>query len=348
MAEIGLVLQGGGARGAYQIGVWRAMNEFCITPHISGVSGASVGALNGALFAIGDYEKARNIWENISPEQVFRKNFRLIGNVINFLDKIEAVPKTAEDDASVNTPLYIVPVVESLIKNLTAPEENPDANGLHDLILNNVDFNALRSFRGNVYAMCTPLNIIDLLKDGPKAFDLTKKSNSEILNILMASSALPFIFENVDIDGTRYIDGGIKYLGNNVPVKPLYDDGIRRFIVIYISDEKLRKKEMIDPEDYSDAEITSIIPGKNTEKLLEKPTSLLRFEKDYAKALIECGYCDAVSQLEPMCELGYSTENYFPVLKECRADEDKFFRKHIMNALPDDTASIILNYLRQI
>ena len=342
MGEIGLVLQGGGARGAYQIGVWRALNEFCVTPHIGGVSGSSVGALNGALFAMGDYEVAKNIWENISPEQVFRKNFRLLGNIINFLDNIEAAGK---DEA---LPPRIAPVVESLIKNLSAADENPSVDGLHDLILNNIDFGAVRRFPGSVYAMCTPLNIADLLKDGPTAFDLTQKTNSEILNILMASSALPFIFEDVRIDGTRYIDGGIKFLGNNVPVEPLYRDGMRNFIVVYISDEKLRKTEMIDPSDYPDAEITSVIPGKSAEKLMEKPTSLLRFEKDYAKALIECGYCDAVSQLEPMCELGYSNDKYFSVLKECRADENKFLRRHIIDALPGEAADFMLKILREV
>ena len=342
MGGIGLVLQGGGARGAYQIGVWRALNEFCITQHIDGVSGASVGALNGALFAMGDYETAKNIWENISPEQVFRKNFRLLGNIINFLDSIEPAGK---DDA---LPLRIMPMIESLIRNLSATNENPSVEGLHDLILNNIDFDAVRGFPGSVYAMCTPLNIADLLRDGPTAFDLTQKTNSEILNILMASSALPFIFEDVRIGGTRYIDGGIKFLGNNVPVEPLYNDGMRNFIVVYITDEKIRKNEMVDTSDYPDAEITSIIPGKAAEKLLEKPISLLRFEKDYAKALIECGYCDAVAQLEPMCELGYSNDKYFSVLKECKSDKNKFLRKHIIAALPGEAADFILRILREV
>ena len=44
--EYGIVLEGGGARGAYQIGAWKALKEAGI--RIKGISGASVGALNSA------------------------------------------------------------------------------------------------------------------------------------------------------------------------------------------------------------------------------------------------------------------------------------------------------------
>ena len=46
--EYGLVLAGGGVRGAYQIGVWKALKELKIK--VSAVSGVSIGAVNGALF----------------------------------------------------------------------------------------------------------------------------------------------------------------------------------------------------------------------------------------------------------------------------------------------------------
>ena len=59
----GLVLEGGGARGAYQIGAWRALKEAGIA--ISGIAGTSVGALNGALVCMDDLERAERIWKNI-------------------------------------------------------------------------------------------------------------------------------------------------------------------------------------------------------------------------------------------------------------------------------------------
>ena len=66
--QYGLVLEGGGARGAYQIGAWMALRQAGI--RIKGIAGASVGALNGALICMDDIEKARNIWENIRYSQI--------------------------------------------------------------------------------------------------------------------------------------------------------------------------------------------------------------------------------------------------------------------------------------
>ena len=63
-----LALEGGGAKGAYQIGAWKALCEAGVK--IDAVAGTSVGALNGALIVMGDLEKAEAIWENIHYSQV--------------------------------------------------------------------------------------------------------------------------------------------------------------------------------------------------------------------------------------------------------------------------------------
>ena len=66
--DYGLVLEGGGARGAYEIGVWMALRQAGIS--IKAIAGASVGALNGALICMDDVERARALWENISYSQI--------------------------------------------------------------------------------------------------------------------------------------------------------------------------------------------------------------------------------------------------------------------------------------
>ena len=70
MNGIGLVLAGGGGKGAYQIGAWKYLREAGLDRYVSAVSGTSVGALNAALFAAGDLEQAENLWRNIRPEQI--------------------------------------------------------------------------------------------------------------------------------------------------------------------------------------------------------------------------------------------------------------------------------------
>ena len=52
--EYGLVLAGGGTKGAYQVGVWKALKELKI--NIKGIAGASIGSLNGALFLQDDFD----------------------------------------------------------------------------------------------------------------------------------------------------------------------------------------------------------------------------------------------------------------------------------------------------
>ena len=72
--KYGLVLAGGGARGAYQIGVMRAIRELGI--EISAVCGTSIGAINGALFAQGSYEKACEMWRDIRLENIIKSKCR--------------------------------------------------------------------------------------------------------------------------------------------------------------------------------------------------------------------------------------------------------------------------------
>ncbi len=67
-ARRGLVLAGGGAKGSYQVGVWRALMELDWRPQI--ITGTSVGSLNGAMFALDLYETARDMWLSIRSQDV--------------------------------------------------------------------------------------------------------------------------------------------------------------------------------------------------------------------------------------------------------------------------------------
>lgn len=63
-----LVLGGGGARGAYQVGVWQALKELEVS--FSLITGTSVGALNGALIVQDDFEVAKDMWEKIETQKI--------------------------------------------------------------------------------------------------------------------------------------------------------------------------------------------------------------------------------------------------------------------------------------
>ncbi len=69
--NIGLVFSGGGSRGSYQIGVWKALVEMNIADKITAVYGTSVGAINGAAFIQGDIQIALDIWQSLDYSKVF-------------------------------------------------------------------------------------------------------------------------------------------------------------------------------------------------------------------------------------------------------------------------------------
>ena len=68
--EYGLVLAGGGTRGAYQVGAWKALQELNIK--IKWIAGASIGALNGALFLQNDYAMVSKMYETIKINNVMK------------------------------------------------------------------------------------------------------------------------------------------------------------------------------------------------------------------------------------------------------------------------------------
>ena len=72
----GLVLEGGGAKGAYQIGAWKALRELGVK--IKGVAGTSVGALNGAMIVQNDFDTAYEVWHNISFGKILKVDEEII------------------------------------------------------------------------------------------------------------------------------------------------------------------------------------------------------------------------------------------------------------------------------
>lgn len=66
--KYGLVLAGGGVRGAFHIGVWKGLREMGM--ELCAVAGTSIGAINGALIAQDEYEKAFGLWRSISIDDI--------------------------------------------------------------------------------------------------------------------------------------------------------------------------------------------------------------------------------------------------------------------------------------
>ena len=66
----GLVLAGGGTKGAYEVGAWKALKELNI--NITAIVGTSIGAINGALFLQDDFSRIIELYNNIEFEDLVK------------------------------------------------------------------------------------------------------------------------------------------------------------------------------------------------------------------------------------------------------------------------------------
>ena len=124
--EFTLILAGGGAKGAYQIGVWKALKELKIK--INAVIGNSVGALNGAFIAQNDIDKAIRLWKNIS------------------LDKIIKIPKELINNGTFHLNSKNIPKLKEL-QEIFFKHKGMDTSPLKELIRNSISEEKIRKSR---------------------------------------------------------------------------------------------------------------------------------------------------------------------------------------------------------
>lgn len=272
MSEYGLVLCGGGGRGAYQVGVWKALVSAGIAESITGFSGASVGALNAALFAATTAEEAEMVWESISQS--------VIADPMDAIEKVigSAIKYAKSEDKSITKERISGAINSGLFSR----------EGLIDLIEGHGINTRLSRVRVPCFACCTNT-------ETGKAdyFDMRAYSTETITKILIASSAIPAVFPPEKIGNVSYRDGGIK---DNCPIKPLYNAGYRRFIVSYLGEDTADRSE------FPDAEFIELVPSEKI-YLGDKNTSILNngtmdFKAKDAAERIALGELETAAALE--------------------------------------------------
>ena len=253
--EYGIVLEGGGARGSYQIGAWKALREVGIK--IRGIAGASVGALNGALICMDDLEKAEEIWENIRYSQVIDVDDDVIETVKKLDLKSLDLVKVAED-------------AKRILK-----DKGLDITPLKSLIESVVDEDKIRSSDRELYLTTYSVTDRELLVLNAKDIP-----DGEIGDMRLASAYFP-AFRNDKLGGKRYLDGGG---WNNVPINILLEHDYKDILVIRIYGlgyDSERTTEI--PED---VHVTHIAPRQDLGGILE-------FDRTRARKNMTLGYYDA-------------------------------------------------------
>ena len=192
-----LVLAGGGARGSYQVGVWRALTELGWRPGI--ITGTSVGSLNGAMFALDLYETARDMWLTIRSQDVME------------------LPEQNADLSELHA--FLRDVVR---------QGGMDVSPLEEIVERVLDEDALR-------ASPIRLGLVTVEQRGLKARELALDDipHGKVKDYLLASAAcFPALRAHI-IDGVSYLDGGYR---DNMPTALAQKMGADELVCVELGD----------------------------------------------------------------------------------------------------------------
>lgn len=196
--KYGLVLAGGGVRGAYQVGVWKALREMSID--ICAVAGASIGSVNGALFVQGDIEKAERLWKGIDLEDIVSlpEKINNADNLFNIGNITELIREMHRNDGLDISPL------ENLLNSVIDESK---------ITISPIDFGIA------AFSVTNHSEIYKFKADIPKG---------KMVEYIVASACIPG-FKPKKIGKNRLLDGG---MSDNMPVNMLLDKGIRNIITV--------------------------------------------------------------------------------------------------------------------
>jgi len=218
--QVVLVLQGGGALGAYQLGVYEAMHDAGIEP--DWVIGTSIGAINAALIAGNAPEdrldRLRAFWGHVEQQTPMAgpMDWLGMGNLLaNMTTVMRGIPAFFEPNLAALRGSRAAVGVERAAYYSTEP--------LRDTLSALVDFERLRTGPTRL-----TVGAVNACSGEMRYFD----SRDEVLAVdhIMASGALPPAFPAVRIDGQPYWDGGIY---SNTPIEAVLDDKPRRDSLIF-------------------------------------------------------------------------------------------------------------------
>ena len=277
MADIALALCGGGGKGAFQIGAWKALEEHGIMQNVKAISGSSVGALNAVLFALGDFKNAKHIWYKINNDVLLS-------------------PNTSNSDGIFSR------------------------QGLKE-ILQEIQLKKIYDSGIDIYVTVYDVNA------GTEYKHLNVLTVNEIIDVLLASSAMPILYDTVNFKNKEYIDGGITEYGNT-PIEPLYKQGFRNIYILSLNHNfnlfNIHKDfNIINANQYfSDCNITSIQPLSDLGGLIE---GTLNFSQTAIRTRMVTGYSDANTILNKGT-VYYMKNNYSKINIEIRNKMTNMFK----------------------
>lgn len=207
-----LVLGGGGSRGSYEMGVWKALRELGIDIQV--VTGTSIGAINGALVAQGDYEKALSLWNQIETA--------------NVMD----VPVREEDPLKKKVWQTYQTFVVNFVKS-----GGTDTNPLKQTLSAYIDEDRVRRSK-------IEYGLVTIRMDANAPCELFQEDipNGKLIDYMIASASIYPAFKPYRIDDVRYLDGAYY---DNLPVKMALEKGADHIVAVDLEAFGVVRKEIL-------------------------------------------------------------------------------------------------------
>lgn len=305
--KVGLVLSGGGGKGAYELGVWKALVEMNLDKHIKVISGTSIGAFNAALFAQGDMDNAQALWDEVTMDKLVP------------MSKMDLLKKGVALALGVKSLNFVKKHMSDKLENGDFPKD-----GAYEVVNKFIDINKVKESGKICYAACTELPECKV-----KYFKINDYDEDVGREIIMASASLPLIYDSSEVEGKKYLDGGMV---DNTPIQPVYGEGCDLIIVVHLS-----KEASVDRSLYPNAQIIEIVPKSLDDSMIN---GTLNLDIDAKRMRAQQGYEDTMNLLRPIITLAktnfeYEMNEKNPVLyrmfNSFRSFKEKFTSKDIVN-----------------
>lgn len=273
MEKYSLVLEGGGAKGAYQVGAIKALKKKGI--EFDTIIGTSIGAINAAFIAQGDINKLEELWQTLSFQDLMDINNELIESITNMKFSSDILNEIAR-------------------KFFNAfKEKGIDTSSIRSLLEKYIDEEKLRNsnIRFGLVTYC-------LSNMKPQKLFIEDIPQGKVVEYLMATSNLP-VFKRQIIDNKSFLDGGAY---DNCSVEMLYEAGYKNIIAIKLFKRRKRIRNYYKLSKKQDLNLKIIVPS-------EELPFILNFETKTLNKILKYGYIDTIKQIDKLDGYKYAIYN---------------------------------------
>jgi len=262
MGKVGLVLSGGGSRGAYQIGVWQALRELGVK--IDLVAGTSVGAINGAIICQGGFDIAVSLWKDVETNMVFdlKESNRTLKK-LDFNIDIGGIPLEQLNQ-------YAKEIITG---------GGADISGLKGLLAAHLNERLIRE---------SPVDfgLVTVEYPSMKTYYMQKKDipQGQLVDYILASASCFPAIKTYDIGSRRFIDGAYS---DNLPINFALKMGAESIIAVDLEAIGVIQKNKLKNSDKLNTISSSWDLG-----------NLLTFNKINSSRIMRLGYLDAFKNFE--------------------------------------------------